>query len=219
MKGLTAAQTVEQEYTTALERLYGYHLVRRNCVTELFAVINRAIAENLSAGAIASDPSPSIRRDAERRLGGFIDGSDGLTFIPFVSARTVVNSYAVASRREQQSYRTLRMNEMKRHEAPLTVALRESNTLTSTIYRPAPDDAQFLFFTDDTPLLRPLFGMVNLLVGLGESLAGLATLPVTGPDRLKAGTKGVLFSLPELAFVNLRKGSMAYVEQSVGVIR
>jgi hypothetical protein len=108
---------------------------------------------------------------------------------------------------------------MIRHEAPLTVFLRESNTLTSTVYRPRSADSKFLFFTDDTLLLRPLFGIFNLLAGLGESLAGIATLPAAGPERLLAGTRGMLFSLPELVFVNIRKGSMAYVEQTTETYR
>ena len=67
-------------------------------------------------------------------------------------------------------------------------------------------------------MLRPLFGAFNLLVGLGQSLLGVVTLPFEGPDRLISGTRGVLFSVPELAFVNLRKGSMAYVERSPELI-
>ena len=214
---LTAAQSVEQSYTAALERLYAYDLVRRNCVTELFAVINRAIARQVpmqtgTSGRSVAEPTARVRTESEQRLGGFIDASDGLSFIPSVSAEKVTSSYTVIDNHEQKSYRTIRLTEMKRHEAPLTVALRESNTITSTIYRPGAEDSKFLFFTDDTLLLRPLFGAFNLLVGLGESLTGIATLPTEGTDRLIAGARGILFSLPELFFVNIRKGSMAYVE-------
>ncbi len=203
---LAAARKAEHDYTEALDRLYSYDLVRRNCVTEIFAVINRAIAEQ------AADPA-AIGQESEQRLGGFIDASRGLTFIPSVSAREVATSYGVVATRELPSYRTLQLTEMSRRESPFAVFLRESNTLTSTIYRPGPNDSKFLFFTNDTPLLRPLFGAFNLLVGVGESLAGIATMPAAGTDRLYAGAKGVLFSLPELVFVNLRKGSTAYVEQ------
>jgi hypothetical protein len=214
---LTAAQSVEQNYAAALERLYAYDLVRRNCVTELFAVINRAIAQQapMQTGTVNSsvaEPAAAVRTASEHRLGGFVDASDGLSFIPFVSAENVASTYTVIENHEQKSYRTIRLTEMKRHEAPLTVALRESNTITSTIYRPGAEDSKFLFFTDDTLLFRPLFGAFNLLVGVGESLTGIATLPTEGTDRLIAGARGILFSLPELFFVNIRKGSMAYVE-------
>jgi hypothetical protein len=214
---LTAVQSVEQNYTAALEQLYAYDLLRRNCVTELFAVINRALAQQVpmqtaTLSVSVAEPAATVRRESEQRLGGFIDPSDGLSFIPFVSADNVASSYTVIDNHEQKSYRTIRLTEMKRHEAPLTVALRESNTITSSIYRPGADDSKFLFFTDDTLLFRPLFGAFNLLVGLGESLTGIATLPTEGTDRLIAGARGILFSLPELFFVNIRKGSMAYVE-------
>jgi hypothetical protein len=89
----------------------------------------------------------------------------------------------------------------------LASRLRETNTLTTTIYRPNPADSVFLFFTDDVVAPRPLFGLANLAVGLGAGVAGLATLPVDRGALLKAGAWGAIWSLPELLFVNIRKGS------------
>jgi hypothetical protein len=224
VRELAAAQAAERDYTAKLDRLYAYDLFRRNCVTELFAVINRALVRDFhgreSAGEIpASDPDAPARAESEKRLGGFVDASHGLAFIPFVSAGMVESSYAVVESRDRLSYRTARLAEMKAHEAPLKVFFRESNTITSSVYRPGPGDSAFLFFTDDTLLLRPLFGACNLVAGVGEGLLGLLTIPFEGPWRLLSGSKGVLFSLPELVFVNLRKGSMAFVEQSAEIYR
>jgi hypothetical protein len=42
-------------------------------------------------------------------------------------------------------------------------------------------------------------------------VAGLPLLPFDRGDTLVAGVRGAVFSLPELAFVNLRKGSFDYV--------
>jgi len=58
---------------------------------------------------------------------------------------------------------------------------------------------------------RPLFGAANVLTGLGATVAGMIALPVDGGKTLWAGLKGVVFSLPELFFVNIRKGSFDYV--------
>jgi hypothetical protein len=102
---------------------------------------------------------------------------------------------------------------MYRRENPLVVLLRESNTLTSTVYGPNPRDSFFVFFTDAVPA-RPLLGAVNVAAGLGAGAVGLAALPFDGGRTLVAGVKGVLFSLPELAFVNLRKGTFDYVERA-----
>ena len=66
---------------------------------------------------------------------------------------------------------------------------------------------QFLFFTDDQVVPRPLFGAMNLLTGLGASAVGVAMLPVDGGETLWAGLRGALFSLPELVFHNIRKGT------------
>jgi hypothetical protein len=96
---------------------------------------------------------------------------------------------------------------MYERENPVWVFLRESNTLTSTLYRRAPDDSAFLFFTDDAIPARPVLGALNLVAGLGVAAAGLAMLPVDHGNMLMAGLKGALFSLPELAFFNIRKGS------------
>lgn len=211
---LTKAQAAAGDYAAALTGLYAYDLVRRNCVTEIFVTINSTMAQHSSGGEQALDAAAVARQESLQRLGGFVDPSQGLTFVPFLSAAEVDSCYGVISNQEQPSYRAGQLAEMKKRETPLLVFLRESNTLTSTIYHPAPDDSPFLFFTDDTILLRPLFGACNLLVGLGDSLLGLVTMPFAGPRRLQLGAKGMLFSLPELVFVNLRKGSMEYIEQT-----
>jgi len=211
---LAAAQTAERDYAAALGRLYAYNLFRHNCVTEIFSIINSALASKAPGRETEEVFPASTRAESVRRLGGFVDAEQGLAFIPFVSAGAVERSYAVVETREDPSCRTARLAEMKMHEAPLKVFLRESNTITSSVYRLDPDDSDFLFFTDDTVLLRPLFGAFNLLTGLGKGLLGVVTMPVEGPERLVSGARGMLFSFPELVFVNLRKGSMAYVEKS-----
>lgn len=208
---LEKARTTEREYAEALNSLYSYGLIRRNCVTEIFTSINSTL-ERLASGS--GIHARTARDESQQRLGGFVDPSRGLTFVPFISAETVDACYAVTARQERPSYRARKLAEMKKHEPPLLVFLRESNTITSTIYRPAPGDSPFLFFSGDTFLLRPLFGTLNLLTGIGKSLFGLAVMPLEGTQHLRLGVKGILFSLPELAFVNLRKGSMEYVEET-----
>lgn len=215
---LKNAQAAAREYATDLSRLYSYDLVRRNCVTEIFTVINHtmerlASARDRKSAPATTDPHERLKEESVQRLGGFVDASRGFTFIPFVSAGEVVANYGVVGRHARLSYRTERLSEMMGHESPLVVFLRESNTITSTVYRKNPADSPFLFFTNDVLPLRPLFGAFNLLTGLGGSLLGIATMPFEGPDRLLSGVRGMLFSLPELVFVNLRKGSMAYVKK------
>ena len=62
-------------------------------------------------------------------------------------------------------------------------------------------------------MTRPLFGAVNLVVGIAASAVGLIALPVDGGATLWAGLKGALFSLPELFFQNIRKGSFEHVRR------
>lgn len=213
---LEAARSAEKEYARALTSLYEYDLSQRNCVTEIFSYINRILmrtsdVNEASGQAVMGDPSQRTRTESLQRLGGYIDPLQGFNFIPAISSGEVAACYRVRAERELPSYRAAQLAEMKKRESALLVFLRESNTITSTIYRRAPSDSPFLFFTEDSFLLRPVYGAFNLLAGLGESLFGLATMPFEGPNRLYLGAQGILFSLPELFFINLRKGTMEYV--------
>ena len=207
---LAMAREREAEHAAELMRLYGYNLVTRNCVTEIFRTIEFALARDVLAGDPTLRGSALATRVATasvERLGGHVDPGGPLNFIPAVSASAVQSTYAVSVVDELPSYRKTRLALMYERENPVWVFLRESNTLTSTLYRRAPDDSAFLFFTDDATPARPLLGALNLVAGLGVAAAGLAMLPVDHGNMLRAGLRGALFSLPELAFFNIRKGS------------
>jgi len=90
--------------------------------------------------------------------------------------------------------------------------LRECNTLTSTIYQPVTDDTPFIFFTDDIILVRPIYGISNAVYGLLSTAAGIFTLPFDRGRRSLKGLKGTIYSLPEIFFFNIRKGSFDYVD-------
>ena len=201
-RALEAAAREETESLAALERDYAYNLVARNCVSEIFREVEIALAR----GANTDDPA-LIREESIRRLGGHVEMAGSLAFIPRISALVVEDTYAVAERLRLASYRDRQLAEMRRDENALWVFLRESNVITSKLYRAQPRDSIFLFFTDDLVAPRPLFGAVNLVTGLAASAVGLAMLPVDGGELLWAGLRGALFSLPELVFHNIRKGS------------
>lgn len=203
---LTAARAREADYAQRLQHLYGYQLVTRNCVTEIFHELDRALTPR--SGGVGRDDR--AREESHRRLGGHLEMS-GLRFIPAVSATAAAETYTVLPTIEIPAYRRATLARLYRDESPLRVFLRESNTLTSTLYDRNPDDSYFLFFTDDVVAARPLFGAANVLTALGATVAGMITLPVDRGKTLWAGLKGVVFSLPELFFFNIRKGSFDYV--------
>ena len=70
-------------------------------------------------------------------------------------------------------------------------------------------DAIMAFFTDDAVLPRPLLGSLNLLAASGATVAGVAALPFDRGALLGAALRGAVFSVPELAFVNIRNGSIS----------
>ena len=192
----------EARLQVALERDYPYNLITRNCVSEIFREVDIALAR-----AAQSKDEAVIREESIRRLGGHVAMVGSLNFVPGISALVVEDTYAVGDRLHFVSYRERRLAEMRRDENAAWVFLRESNVVTSTLYRTQPRDSIFLFFTDDLVAPRPLFGAVNLVTGLAASAVGLAMVPVDGGETLWAGLRGAVFSLPELVFQNIRKGS------------
>ena len=192
------AKDRERRHARQLEGLYRYRLTAKNCVSEIFRTINGAFEEP--------------RTSPESRLSGSIDGRHSLSFIPFVSAALVNGRYPVVERSIFPSLRESRLRAMALRESPLVVALRESNTVTAKSYRRSQGDTFFLFFTDRALLLRPLFGALNLVGALGESVAGLLRIPDDGGRMFGSGLTGAMMSLPELAFGNIRKGTNDWVE-------
>jgi len=217
-RALEVAREREAAHAAALRRLYGYNLFTRNCVTEIFRTIGAALARDVlgrQPGLDGAALAAQIAAAAAERLGGHVDPDGSLNFIPAVSAISVRERYAVSDIVEIPSYRRAELARMYRRELPLQVFLRESNTLTSTLYRKAPEDSAFLFFTDDVVAARPIYGALNLITGLGVAAAGLVMLPVDHGATLWSGLRGALFSLPELVFFNIRKGSFADVGRRV----
>jgi hypothetical protein len=182
LRDVVLVKAREEAYARELGRLYAYKLTARNCATEL-------IREMYAAARADGRAAPS------------------LDFIPAFSPSAVQAAFSVTDVSLIPSYRKRRLARMKEGGSAARVFVRESNTLTSTIYRRNPEDSPFLFFTDDTVAARPILGAANLLVGAGASVAGLAMLPADGGAAFLSGLRGVLWSLPELVFQNVRKGS------------
>ncbi len=169
----------------------GYHLLTNNCVSAMFEIISDAVSGQ-----------------SEQMLGGYIDPK--FNFIPFQAFDSVKNTYKVVKTKKLSAYRERKLAEMYGREYDGFAYLRESNIFSSSLYNYNPDDSWFVFFTDDAIFLRPLFGSVNILASVSQSIFGLLTFPFNGGKELKTGARGVLASLPELAFFNIRKGSYPY---------
>jgi hypothetical protein len=188
---LVVAREREQAYELVLERLYGYQLVTRNCVTEILRELDAAL------------------------LGEHLDVDGVRAFVPALSPLVVKQRYGVSDVVRIPSHRRARLARLYEEQNPVRVFLRESNTITSTLYWQTSRDSTFVFFTDDVVVTRPLFGAVNLITGVGTSAVGLVTAPFDRGKLLRSGLRGAFFSLPELVFQNIRKGSFEYVGQPI----
>lgn len=206
---LSALNSYEAKFRQELAGYYQYDLITRNCVTELFRTIDRALLPLSPADVDSSKQPKYIMEESIRRLGGHI--STAYNFIPFVSFQSVQAQYRVMNNVILDSYRDQQLKKQLIQNDRLTVSLRESNTLTSTLYSYHPGDAFFVFFTDGNAVLRPIAGLFNTAAGIGQSVLGLLTWPLDGGKNFKSGATGILMSMPELLFFNIRKGSYKYL--------
>ncbi len=188
------AEMRDRAHLSALKQAFGYQLVSNNCVTEIFATLN-ANWDPAEAGVRTQ------KDDDPERL---------LDFIPVVAYRKVLAAHTDAETSEIPSYRRVRLETMYEGENDFGVYLRESNTLTSTIYRRNDLEPFFLFFTEDALPLRPVYGLLNFTTGIGEMVLGVLRAPWDRGRMFTSGLKGAAFSLPELFFINLRKGILEY---------
>ena len=199
----------ENKFLQELAEHYRYDLITRNCVTELFRTIDQALLQQNKVDVDQSKQVELIMKESTKRLGGNISAS--YNFIPFVSFQSVQEHYKVTTSAVLSSYRGQQLEKLYARNNGLMVTLRESNTFTSTLYAYNPDDAFFVFFTDDSLVLRPIFGLFNTAAGIGQSVFGFLSWPFDSGKNLKSGATGVLMSLPELLFFNMRKGSYKYL--------
>lgn len=203
-------------YGDQLQALYSYHLLSRNCATEIFRVVNDTLRRQFGSHSDAAMRSAdSIHRVSEELLGGYMDGR-GPNGVPFVAFDEVGVRYRVHSSYRLPPYRERQIERRYQSDTDLLVDIAESNSLTSSVYRWYGDDAAFLFFTQDAIWLRPLFGGANLAVAAGQGAFGLLTWPWDEGLNLQKSLKGVAVSVPELMFFNIRKGSFPNLLPDLG---
>ena len=191
-RGVSAAARVRDRLRQHLEKQYNYKLIRHNCATELIRAVD------------TSFPNPET---GYRELGGWLEPDNNLNFIPHQLYRQVNSHFPVMETDRLPSRRLRNLAALYTNGENLSVWLRESNTLSSTLYAPRIQDTPFLFFTDNSLVLRPVYGLANLCWAAIHGTVGIISLPVDGGERLHQGLRGMFYSLPELVFNNIRKGT------------
>lgn len=190
--GLPEARARFAAQQARLEDRHRYDLWRGNCATELLRVLNAAC------------PEPEV---AVRELGARLDPEASLRFVPFVMHADVTARLSVSGTEIVLSRRQRELQRLQKEDPSPLVPLREAATVSSTLYSPRLEDGAFLLFTDDVFWPRPLFGAVNFCFGLSSALVGVVWTPFDGGKLAGAGLHGAAYSLPELLFCNVRKGS------------
>ncbi len=198
IQSLNSARLNREVYSNKLKRSYPYHLITDNCATELIRNLNAAFqSENQITQALG---------------GNIVPGKD-FSFIPFALSDLVRDRFRVTRVEVLPGFRKRMLMRMEQSEPGNTdIYFRESNTLTSTLYHGVEGDTPFLFFTDDVVWIRPVYGAINAVYGLLAATLGIFTLPTDSGDLFMEGLKGTMYSLPEIFFFNIRKGSFNYVD-------
>ena len=178
-----------------LDEKYRYALIDHNCVTELLRNLN------------GSFPGKS---ETVESLGGWIDLVSDRVAIPYNFFYQVSARYRVSQVTRYPSRRIMRIEAMEAQSSPAAVWFSEGNTVSSSLYRNRTEDTPFLFFTDDLVWPRPILGLSNLLWSAVHGLAGIIRLPVEGAGPVRQAARGMFYSLPELVFFNIRKGTYLY---------
>lgn len=181
-----------ESFENKMKNEYPFHLIYQNCTTEIFSMF-----ESIEKQGI----------DLNKILGGKIKHNDLLIFIPFVAFDQVYKRYNVDKSEEIYSYRIKYLKTKIKEK--LEEKLIESNTITSKLYKFNPDDTWFIFFTDDTIIVRPIFGIVNMFAGVSEFAFGIIYMPADRGAHFQKGMQGIFFSIPELFFFNIRKGTFS----------
>ncbi|MFM8491632.1 MAG: hypothetical protein ACKN9X_06955, partial [Candidatus Methylopumilus sp.] len=97
-----------------LRKLYPFHLLKENCTTEVFTILNSTYDEN--------------KEKISSALGGYIDGKKGLNFIPFVAGERVRDSFKIKKINIYPSFRFRKLETLSKTENSLLLELKESNT-------------------------------------------------------------------------------------------
>lgn len=173
-------------YKEFLQKKYPFDLIRENCTTEIFKLLNKALKSE---------------EESISKLGGYISEKELLSFIPFLAGELVNKRYRVIKIEFIQSYRNQYLEKLNFLERVI-----ESNTITSRKYKANKQDFEFIFFTDNSIYTRPVLGFVNLIFGFSMLPVSVFYLPVDRGQKLIKNTQSIFFSLPELIFFNIRKG-------------
>ena len=199
-------QGMKTELRDAMKERWSYSLVARNCVTELFRVIARGLAR-YEAVAEAQGQKDGIGARLRLHSTDF----DSFSFVPWIMFRQACSRLRPVNVTHLPSYRHRLLAALYEQDNSFVMHLLENNTLTSRTYRYGRHSSAFLFFTDDLLALRPVCGALNLVWAACRAGAGVVTAPFDYGRLFESGLRGALFSLPELMFVNIRKGDYAFV--------
>ena len=187
---------VLKNYSKKVKKLYRFDLFNGNCSTEIFANLHKIYTP----------------KEMKEIFGDVIKSK--LNFIPVIASYNIKKKFKKHEKTVIESYRKATLKKLyKNNKSKFVTYLKESNTISSSLYKYNPNDGFFLFFTDDKVWTRPIYGIFNLSTSLIYSTYGIIKLPFDRGHTLKKGLLHSFYSFPELAFFNVRKGSFPHLKK------
>ncbi len=184
------------KYEQFVQQIYPYHIILQNCTGEIFRYHNQFYKE---------------ASEQKYVFGGTIsEKTNTFSFVPFLAAIKVRNHFRVVQEKEILSFR---LHKLKSKSLSPIMRTKEDIVPISSYYQKNPYDQEFFLFTDDTVALRPVYGLTNIIWGLGHTTAGIFTSPWDRGKKFTNGVKSIFFSFPEVFFFNIRKGYFPYVTE------
>jgi hypothetical protein len=180
------------------KELFDYHLITKNCVTELILILQINIEDDRLKKIFYNI------YNKEKTL-SFTFKGNFIPYFSFIELKKMLKENGINF--DEYYYPSFR-NELLQNK--IISNYKEISTITSDIYHLNSNDSFFLFFTENQILMRPIFGIFNSFSSLGKIASDIILLPydiTKNQVYIFKEFRGLFFSLAEVFFISIRKGT------------
>ena len=189
-------QRISENYLVKLQDHYYFHLITHNCTTQLVSNVETSFLNST---------------DMEKNLGASVQSL--FHFVPFVASDLAKEKWSSQEQKTIANHRSFRKKLLAPNQSLFRKHFLEETSVFSSSYRFNEKDEWFLFFTDEQVFPRPIYGILNLGIGLSEFGLGVLILPFDRARKLQRGWNGIVNSGVEVLFFNIRKGTYPHLRE------
>ncbi|MFN3604082.1 MAG: hypothetical protein ACK4UJ_05165 [Leptonema sp. (in: bacteria)] len=189
-------------YLENSQEILEYDLITKNCVTKLFYFIS-----NHTKILFLKELYNSNDQVFNTLYGNFIP------WISFIYFKKILKRNKLPFKEyEFFSFRNELLEELRKEKKN---TIKEISTITSDFYSFNSNDSFFIFFTEDSLVVRPVLGLINFTGSLTYFIVDLIKQPYDIFKKedhkfykvLSINLSGIFFSMTEILFFSIRKGT------------